>query len=414
MTTADSGPLITFGQAVTDDFNWAAGPSAWYQGDMILDPRAPFTYQPGQSDSQPNFGWPTIGGSPILTAIPVTASTTNLVNAATPTSGTALTLPSSSVAGVTVGCSVVNALTGQTVTGLIGLDVNVTRTATATFTNGSPKISWGTAASFWGMQIGDVITFTTSGTLPTGFAIATNYYIVAIAPSVFMLSATPGGAPIVAGSAGSGTQTASYAVTNSTVPQWAPQSTQPRVVFGQGPTGVGGPQGFWNPVYAVSRALVWTTSGGSDTSGTYVAKGFDIYGYPITQTLTGVSGSTATTLKGFKYIQSLTPQGTINSTSMSVGTTDVIGLPLRTDYYGQLVVVWGTAATQTYQALAANVFTAPDIVTPSATTGDVRGTLNIGNLAGGASDGSKQLFVTWNPWAANMNSTLGLLGQPQF
>jgi len=110
----------------------------------------------------------------------------------------------------------------------------------------------------------------------------------------------------------------------------------------------------------------------------------------------------------------LTPQGTINSTSMSVGTTDVIGLPLRADYYPQLTVIWGTNATQTFQANASGVFTAPDILTATALTGDVRGTLTLGSLAGGASDGTKQLFVYWNPFGANMNTTLGLLGQTQF
>ena len=63
------------------------------------------------------------------------------------------------------------------------------------------------------MSAGSVVNFTTSGSLPTNFSTATNYYVIATGLSAnnIQVSATPGGAAISAGSAGSGTQTGNEA-----------------------------------------------------------------------------------------------------------------------------------------------------------------------------------------------------------
>lgn len=423
-TTAESGPFGTFGQAVNFESNPEIGPSFWAFGDMLLDPRAPFTYQPGQKGSQPNFGWPTIGAIPIIDQIPSAASTTNIVDAATPTPGTPLTLVSSSGSGVTVSCSLTSAATGLSVTGLLGLDVAAARTFTGTFTNGSPKITF-TSANAIGIQAGDQITLTTSGTLPTPFATSTTYYVAAIVFAVptassssgaLMLAAAPGGAPISATSAGSGTQTVNVTAPGSYNTSYTPFA--PPVVFGPGGSGTGGPIRFWNPNWMLSRTLILTNNA-SDTSGTYVVAGYDVYGYPMTQTLTGPNNSTVSTTKAFKYITSITPQGTINSTSVSVGTNDDFGLPLRTDHPLFLTAYWNNAAILA-GTTGSSTFTVPDITTSSSTTGDVRGLF----YGGSASDGTKRLIVYWNPQAGNIsggigagtsfaNSFVGLLGQPQ-
>jgi hypothetical protein len=404
--TAETGPLITFGQGQgQSDYNADLGPNAWYQGDMLLDPRAQYTYQPGDMlVPGAAVGWLSTTALPLIDQVPSTASATNIASA-TPTTGVALALVSSSGAGITVGCSIINAATGLTVTGLLGIDVNAVRTATATFTNGSPKITW-PANTMSGVQVGDPLTFTSSGTLPTGFALLTTYYVVAIGAGssstiAAMVSATPGGAPISAGSAGSGTQTA-----NLVVPVTNTASAAPRVAFGQGGTGSGGAMAAWNPAWAVSRCIV-VTSNGNDGSGFYTINGYDIYGYPMSQKLTGVSSTTATTTKAFKYIASVVPSGTIASTTLTVGTVDVFGLPLRTDY-AQYLQVYAGGPPPLLVAAGSITFLGADITTPSSTTGDVRGT-----IVGGASDGTKRLYVTWIPTVQNMNSTVGLLGQTQ-
>lgn len=411
--TGFDGPLVTYGvaQAPPNASNPQIGPNAWYAGDMLLDPRGPFTYQPGNGADKPVFGWPTIGNIPIIDQAPSTASASNIVNAAAPTPGTPLTLVSSSGSGITVATKVTNAKTGVVATGLLGIDVAAARTFTGVFTNGSAKITWSSVGSAFSIQVGDPVTLTTSGSLPTNFAISTTYYVVAITGSAtigtgaMMLAATPGGTPIKAGSAGSGTQTvnvtAPSSYDNSPFLPW-----QPPVIFGQGGTGTGGSQRYWNPSWAISRTILITTNG-DDTGGTFTVAGYDVYGYPMTQTVTGVSSSTVSTTKAFKYIASVTPAGTINSTAISVGTNDVFGLPLRTDWAAYLNLYWNNAVV----APGSMVFVAADINTPSATTGDVRGTVT----GGATSDGTKRLVVFWNPFAPNMAAGIvGLLGQTQF
>ena len=76
-----------------------------------------------------------------------------------------------------------------------------------TFTNGSASIGWPGATE---LAAGQIVKFLTTGSLPTNFAINTNYFVSAtgLTATTFQLAATNGGTPIVAGSAGSGTQTA--------------------------------------------------------------------------------------------------------------------------------------------------------------------------------------------------------------
>ena len=79
-----------------------------------------------------------------------------------------------------------------------------TSTATVTFTNSSPSIGWTNT-----LVPGEPVYFTTTGGLPTNFVANTIYYVLptSISSSNIQVSATPGGAAITAGSAGSGTQT---------------------------------------------------------------------------------------------------------------------------------------------------------------------------------------------------------------
>ena len=76
--------------------------------------------------------------------------------------------------------------------------------ATATFSNGSASIS--ATNSF---VAGEPVTFTTTGVLPTPYAVNTVYYVIAagLSGSAFSVSATFGGSAITATSAGSGVQT---------------------------------------------------------------------------------------------------------------------------------------------------------------------------------------------------------------
>jgi hypothetical protein len=82
-------------------------------------------------------------------------------------------------------------------------------TFTVTFTNGSATIN-GTGLP---TTAGTAVAFTTTGALPTNFAINTTYFILAGSTSTdITVAATAGGTAIVAGSAGSGTQTLTQAL----------------------------------------------------------------------------------------------------------------------------------------------------------------------------------------------------------
>jgi hypothetical protein len=238
--TAEAGPLVTFGQAQLFESNPQLGPNAWFQGDYLLDPRVPYTYQPGQNATSKNYGWYTATYIPVIDQVPSAANAYNLVSSATVSGTSPLTLVTSSGSGITVGCVITNALTGATVSGLLGIDVN-------------------------------------SASAP-----------------------------------------------------------QPPVAFGSDAA-----QAIWNPAWAVSRALVLTNNG-DDVSGTYTVNGYDIYGFPMTQVVSGLNTGSAATLKAFKYLASVVPGGTISSTTVSLGTTDTYGIPLRTDRAPYIQVWWGT------------------------------------------------------------------------
>jgi hypothetical protein len=79
-----------------------------------------------------------------------------------------------------------------------------TTTSTVTFSNGSSSITWTSHGRF----VGDIVYLTTSGSLPTNFAVQTEYWIASVVnANTITLASTPGGSAITAGSAGSGTQT---------------------------------------------------------------------------------------------------------------------------------------------------------------------------------------------------------------
>ena len=89
--------------------------------------------------------------------------------------------------------------------------------ANVTFSNGSASIGW--AAN--NLYAGQAIRFATTGALPTNFTAGTIYYVSAtgLGANNFQVSATNGGGVITAGSAGSGTQSATIlplaAITNA-------------------------------------------------------------------------------------------------------------------------------------------------------------------------------------------------------
>lgn len=163
---------------------------------------------------------------------------------------------------------------------------------------------------------------------------------------------------------------------------------------------------FYDHTTTLSRA-VRIVSAGNDSGITFLISGFDIYGFPMTQRLTGANIGTATTTKTFKYISSIVPSGN-TAAAVTVGTTDVYGFGLRADQWGYVYLVWaGTTVT------ASTGFTAADTTNPATNlTGDVRGKY----ATQSASNGTNRLEMEVLPNIVALNVTPitnGLFGVPQ-
>jgi hypothetical protein len=120
---AMAGPAITYGITVSasggqGEYNEHRGPSLNDLGSGMLDPRAQYGYgyQPGQSATQPTFGfW---GQTAIVDYIPGTISSNNIATTQVPTNGTALTLTASGVTVTAVSC-IIAPETGKLITGTL-------------------------------------------------------------------------------------------------------------------------------------------------------------------------------------------------------------------------------------------------------------------------------------------------------
>ena len=108
---------------------------------------------------------------------------------------------------------------------------------TVTFTNSSAVI---TATNT--MIVGAAVQFQTTGGLPTNFSTATTYYVIStgLSGSQFEVSATYGGSAVTAGSAGSGTQTATINPGLVTNPAYCVASSSTVCVFSGPVTGLSG------------------------------------------------------------------------------------------------------------------------------------------------------------------------------
>jgi hypothetical protein len=116
------------------------------------------------------------------------------------------------------------------------------------------------------------------------------------------------------------------------------------------------------------------------------------------------SATTVNGKKAFKYIASVVPQFT-DAHNYSVGTTDIYGFPIRSDFFGDVAINYNATGITASTGYTAAVTTSP----ATTTTGDVRGTYALQSAA----DGSKRLMIRQFVLAANIGSTSGLFGVTQ-
>lgn len=406
--SAFSGPLVAFGQSPYpgSEYNPEIGPSLFYGGGGILDPRTVYTYTPGQDFGAVTAGFLGMQDVVSLNIVPYTKAAAAIAAAAATTANTAMTLVASSSAttGIAVAQSIVRADTGAAVTGLLGIDA---------YTSVTGYISNGTSGTAGNILIVSANTAgpLTVGMVITGTNIPTGTTITGYGPTVTATnggsaagvtgSYTVSGAPFAAGTSGS-QLTITASLGNSTLNAIAAE----RIPFGSA-----GTIQLWNPMALTARAVSITPTSGTPTGNiTFTVSGYDIYGYPMSEAISLTSSSTQSTAvngkKAFKFITSVVPSAT-DTVTFSVGTADIFGFPLRTDYFGaNLIVFPGSGATN----VATNVsgYTAAVTTTATTTTGDVRGTYAVT-----ASTGSSRLIVRQSPALYNIGSITGLFGVTQ-
>lgn len=169
---------------------------------------------------------------------------------------------------------------------------------------------------------------------------------------------------------------------------------------------------MWNPTTMISRCV--RIEGSSDDSGGgFTIYGRDVYGYLMSETLTGSISTTAgstfvVTQKAFKYISTITASGTINSTGVTIGVADIYGFPLAVPN-GSRVLIGISSGTQFSTVTASTGITAAStIATQTSTTPDVRGTWSSTTVA----DGTRRYTIYVSPSAGALESS-GLFGAAQ-
>jgi hypothetical protein len=371
--TANSGPYISFGQSpYGNDYNPDLGPSLFWGGVGRLDPRTNFTYLPGQASGSLTAGFATSDTMTINFA-PYAKGTAAIAAAANVVSGTAMTLVSSNSTstGVSVNASCTNQSTGQAVTGLLLLDGY---------------------ASFTGVIANSILTVSSlTGTVTIGMTLS-GTGVNAGTTIVNQLTGPAGGA-------GTYTVQGDTTTSSTTITGQATGTTALLQPFGDTPSIY-----VWNPQALVARA-VSVTGSASATGGNITIAGYDIYGMPMSEVIAApASATTVNGKKAFKYIASVTPAFT-DAHNYSIDTTDIIGLPLRSDFFGDVAINYNSVAITANTGYVAAVTTSP----ATTTTGDVRGTYALQSAA----DGSKRLMIRQFVLAANMGSNAGLFGVTQ-
>lgn len=144
------------------------------------------------------------------------------------------------------------------------------------------------------------------------------------------------------------------------------------------------------------------------TARAFTISGFDIYGQRMTETITvAVAGTAVSGKKAFFQVSAVTIAG--SATTCVVGTTDILGIPVRITDFGYIQHI----GYNNTLADAAGTPVNADQATATATTGDVRGTYTPAS----ATDGIKRLVmsIAVPAIACGPNATrLGALGVTQF
>jgi hypothetical protein len=198
--------------------------------------------------------------------------------------------------------------------------------------------------------------------------------------------------------------------------------------------GTGSITGYSNPTTYILTAVTATTATLTTTAGaavvttagtptgltytlsvapvTVTVTGWDYYGQPMSEAITS-SAAVSTAVNGKKafYQVSTVSVSAATGTALTVGTTDILGIPVRVVDAGYIVGLgWANALARDTGGLSA--FVQADTATATTTTGDVRGTY----VPSTATNGIRRLVMTvgCNAIMVGPNATrVGALGVTQ-
>lgn len=167
---------------------------------------------------------------------------------------------------------------------------------------------------------------------------------------------------------------------------------------GTGVTAIAAPDGSGRTAYKFDTPRGCSLTSVSNLSaGNFTISGFDFLGRPMTQKRAGPNNNTVNTLKAFDSILAVVPD-TTNAGTVSIGSSDVFGLPyfaangsyVQDAAWNATTGASGAANGANNFALDTGTFIRGDVTTPATSaTGDPRGTYTPSS----ASDGLHQLIV---------------------
>src|SRR5271166_2988797 len=360
------------GQGAVHDPNLDAGPSMFFQGSGLLDPRVLFLKDKIQGWTGMAPGWLAMDIIESARTIPSTAAVNNIVVAQNITSLTAMTLvaanpfTSTSATGfaVNVPYRAFSAVTngGAITTAAICLDYGF---GYATAAAGSTTL---TVGNIWDYFVGMPLCIAGAGNVGGTSCLMT--FVTAI---VSLTSAT---LTINNASAFTGT------VAIGTGDLWGPNEASPATggyptPLAHSPYLANGPALLLDARQTLCRGLriVSVTGNGASASGILIT-GADLYGMPMTQLVTVPNSGAFTgwTTKNFKYINSIVAQFA-DAHNYSVGTADQFGFAMRSTIFEDMAIFFGS----TWNGGPNTGYVAAVLTTPATNiTGDVRGSVLCG------------------------------------
>lgn len=341
------------------DPNTDAGPSLFFQGMGVLDPR--FTYLKDKVTGYSGMV-PSHLSNPFIVSInqiPVAINLNIIAGAQTLTSGTAMTLAVASLGWTTnvpispmVGYGGLNSQTVVTTAGAIDFGFGFCTTVA-----GNAQITVSNSNLY---RVGMPLVIGEAGNAAGTSPLLTNVESIDSA-TLITLADTPLASVAVA-PVGTGNL-------------WGPSEVGFPTPTAALPYLARGPGLFFDARQGVNRALSISGLGAGALGGTFTAIGYDVFGQYLSEVITvGAGIAVGYSRKCFKYLVSVTPNFTDPDT-YSVGTTDVFGFACRMDLVPFIFATWN--ALQVVDGVG---FAVADQTSPATTTtDDVRGVIQVGS-----------------------------------